>query len=158
MICSKPETIAKRPIDVKPLQRVEMTTTEKNDEKIVLIRIRCDDKVFYAALTDLREEVGGLYQGFESWHRDQYAPVTSSALLTVQKDLRLCVRFDAEDTQFCDLSMDNLNSDPFQLIEKIQSSPEHYIEYQPTHERWQKIMADDQTLKALYAAYEEALF
>ena len=132
---------------------------EKGSEFRILIRVKHQNEVFFVELSQIREEnTDTLYLGFGNWGKTLYLPVEKERLLQVQADLRLCVEEFEGSYFFCDLSQEEINADPFGLL---QCSPEVQArtrEYLPHEHQMLDVFLSEDNRQQWRDTMEDALF
>ncbi len=126
--------------------------------QLLVLRVKSKHEVFWAKLSDVYEEVLSLYKGFEKWEKDKFDPVNLDSILKVQKELRLCVNLPLRGMDFCDLTDEPVQSDPFQLL--YQASEEHLElwEFNPYQQETRRVYpSSDEDLQWLFSL-EDSLF
>lgn len=133
-------------------------TPEPSGESCIVVRIRQQERIFLVEASQLREEDGGAaYQGFGRWKGSLYKEVALSALLSAQRDLRLCVALGEEEIAFCDLTQEALTDDPFGLFSRAQGAPAMW-EYRPVQGTFHRVQLSEHQWLIQRQTLELALF
>lgn len=134
-----------------------MTTLNTSERKLV-VRIRCEGEIFCVEASLLREEVPALYRGFEQWNKDQYPVVPLKRLLEVQENMLLCVDMPGRGVTFCDLTQEDISSDPFQVFDTARLYHHEVWEYLPESHTTQRLYPLSDTRKELLDLFEDSLY
>ncbi len=131
-----------------------------------MVRVRSEGQLLYAPADALFEELGGGYNGFERWRKDAYGAVALEQLLSVQRDLRLWLRWQDGHLAFADLvefrdeavSDTERPEDPFGLLEAAEREGVELWEYLP--HRGEGVRRDGVSIlaKEWRGRWEEGLF
>jgi len=136
------------------------------DGRCWMVRVRSEGRLLYAPVDALLEELGGGYNGFERWRKDAYGAVSMERLLSVQRDLRLWLRWRDGRMAFADLvewseeaiPHTEIPEDPFDLFEAAEGEGSELWEYLP--HRQESVRRDGVRLvtKLWGGRWEESLF
>ncbi|TNE48562.1 MAG: hypothetical protein EP343_15875 [Deltaproteobacteria bacterium] len=124
----------------------------------LVLRIKSKHEVFWAEPSDVFEEVLSLYKGFEKWEKDKFDPVNLDNILKVQKELRLCVNHPNRGMDFCDLSDEPVQSDPFQLLRQASEEQVELWEFNPYQQETRRVYPSSEEDLEWLSSLEDSLF
>lgn len=134
-------------------------TRAREQEPLLVLRIRVGEDVFFAPMEAMREEEAGLYAGFGRRRTDQYLPLQPADLLRVQRDLRLCVQLPSDEVVFCDLDDTQPNTDPFVILPQTAQDDAQIWEVLPHLRKTRQLNPQaEQHLTAHSSRWEDVLF